>query len=485
MSLRARVAPAPPAVTVAEVLRVGLPDYARAHRLPSHHWRVLRAILACRTPELGGHLYQCSHCGERRFVPHSCRNRHCPTCQGANGYAWMQAQAGALLPIPYFHLVFTLPHALNPLIRQNQARCYELLFACASATLLEFGRGELQAQLGVTAVLHTWSQTLLDHYHLHCIVTGGGLREDGTWAARSPQWLFPVRALSAMFRGKFRAGLRQLYRDGRLQFHGQQQASAPPAAFAALVDQATRPPWVVYAKRPFAGPEVVLAYLARYTHRVGITNHRLLALDQRAHTVRFAYKDYAEQSRSKALTLACAEFVRRLQLHLLPERFVKIRHYGLLANRNRRTRIAAARAAMPAQAQRPDPPAPAANAETVPEVPIGLPACCPHCHQQADWILVERLAPPPGLPGPVPRFLVMILAPSSPLPGSRSAAAAPAVPVLWPEGFPDPFCCRSPGHAAIGSAPSSFAARRPGPFNRAARRVNTAPGHPSRGYFPR
>src|SRR3990172_4038323 len=269
MSLRARVGPAPPAVTVAEVLRVGLPDYARVHRLPSHHWRVLRAILACRTPELGGHLYQCSHCGERGVVA---------------------------------------PSLLNPLIRQNQARCYELLFACASATLLEFGRGELQAQLGVTAVLHTWSQTLLDHYHLHCIVTGGGLRQDGTWAARSPQWLFPVRALSAMFRGKFRAGLRQLYRDDRLQFHGQQQTSAPPAAFAALVDQATRPPWVVYAKRPFAGPEVVLAYLARYTHRVGITNHRLLALDKRAHTVRFAYKDYAEQSRSKPLTLASAEF---------------------------------------------------------------------------------------------------------------------------------------------------------------------------------
>ena len=229
------------------------------------------------------------------------------------------------------------------------------------------------------------------------------LRQEWGTNRRSPQWLFPVRALSAMFSGKFRAGLRQLYRDDRLQFHGQQQTSAPPAAFAALVDQATRPPWVVYAKRPFAGPEVVLAYLARYTHRVGITNHRLLALDQRAHTVRFAYKDYAEQSRSKALTLACAEFVRRLQLHLLPERFVKIRHYGLLANRNRRTRIAAARAAMPAQAQRPDPPAPAANAETVPEVPIGLPACCPHCHQQADWILVERLAPPPRRPDcPVP-----------------------------------------------------------------------------------
>lgn len=394
MTARAHIAPAPPAVTVAEVLRVGLPDHAREHRLPAHHWRVLRAIMACRTPELGGHWYQCSHCGERRFVPHSCRNRHCPTCQGANGYAWMQAQAEALLPIPYFHLVFTLPHALNPLIRQNQARCYALLFACASATLLEFGRGELQAQLGVTAVLHTWSQTLLDHYHLHCIVTGGGLREDGTWAATPAHWLFPVRALSAMFRGKFRAGLRQLYRDGKLEFHGQLEPLASPEAFAKLLAAAFAEKWVVYAKRPFAGPEVVLAYLARYTHRVGITNHRLLALDKRAHTVRFAYKDYADQSRPKALRLACAEFVRRFQLHLLPERFVKIRHFGLLANRNRHPRIAAARAALPAKAQQPDPPAPAANAGAVPEVPIGLPACCPRCHQKADWVLVERVAPP-------------------------------------------------------------------------------------------
>src|SRR5208283_5399087 len=178
MPAQAGATPAEPGLSVADVLRVGLPAHAQTHRLPPHHWRVLRAIQACRTPELGGHLYQCSQCGTQRFVPHSCRNRHCPTCQGANGYAWMQNQADALLPIPYFHIVFTLPHALNPLIRQNQSRCYDLLFACASATLLEFGRRELGAQLGITTVLHTWSQTLQDHYHLHCIVTGGGLRED-------------------------------------------------------------------------------------------------------------------------------------------------------------------------------------------------------------------------------------------------------------------------------------------------------------------
>jgi hypothetical protein len=388
MTVRALTAPAAPAFKVAEVLRVGLPEYTHAHRLPAHHWRVLRAILACRTPELGGHWYQCARCGERQFVPHSCRNRHCPSCQGANGQAWLQAQAAALLPIPYFHLVFTLPHALNPLIRQNQARCYELLFACAAQTLLEFGRGELNAQLGITAVLHTWSQTLLDHYHLHCIVTGGGLRADGTWAGGSAQWLFPVRALSAKFRGKFRAGLTCLYRCGQLGFFGQLQPLARPEGFGRVVKEAFRQPWVVYAKRPFAGPKVVLAYLARYTHRVGITDHRLLALDPAARTVRFAYKDYAAGSRRKAVTLTCAEFVRRFQLHLLPERFVKIRHYGLLANRNRRSHIEAARAVLPATAPPQEPAEPADS-----EIPPGLPRCCPCCHQPAGWILIERVAP--------------------------------------------------------------------------------------------
>ena len=395
MSPRTGAANAQPGLTVAEAVRVGLPDYAREHRLPLQHWRILRAIQACRTPELGGHLYQCGRCEQPQFVPHSCRNRHCPTCQGANGLAWMQAQQDLLLPIPYFHLVFTLPHALNPLIRQNQAACYTLLFSSAAQTLLEFGRGELQAQLGLTLVLHTWSQTLLDHYHVHAIVTGGGLREDGTWAGTPPHWLFPVRALSAMFRGKFRAGLQQLYHAGQLEFHGAQTSGAVPAAFGAFLRQATAKPWVVYAKAPFAGPDTVLAYLARYTHRVGLTNARVLAVDRTARTVCFAYKDYADHGRQKKLTVPGAEFVRRLQLHFLPARFVKLRHYGLLANRNRHTRIAQARAALPPAPLPVSPPAPTPATEPppTPEVPAGLPARCPHCHQAADWILIERVPP--------------------------------------------------------------------------------------------
>ena len=394
MSPQAGSPPAKPDFTVAEVLRVGLPDYAREHPMPPEHWRVLRAILACRTPELGGHVYQCSHCAQPQFVPHSCRNRHCPTCQGANGYAWLDAQSAVLLPVPYFHVVFTLPHALNPLIRQNSARTYELLFAAASATLLAFGEHELHARLGVTMVLHTWSQTLLGHYHVHAIVTGGGLRTDGAgWAGVPAHWLFPVPALAAMFRGKFRAGLQALYDQGRLEFHGQSKLLGCRPAFQRLVYAATRQPWIVYAKRPFAGPETVLAYLARYTHRIGLTNYRVRAVDHADHTVTFTYKDYADRSRQKTLRLGCGEFIRRLRLHILPPRFVKIRHYGLLANRDRHAHLLAARAALPpAPTASPLPSGPAATAPSA-EPPPGLPRCCPHCHAQADWILVSISRP--------------------------------------------------------------------------------------------
>ena len=395
MSPQAGGGAAKPDFTVAEVLRAGLPpDYVRAHPMPPQHWRVLRAILACRTPELGGHLYQCSACGERQFVPHSCRNRHCPTCQGANGFAWLEAQQAVLLPIPYFHVVFTLPHALNPLIRQNPARCYERLFASASATLLAFGERELHAQLGLTMVLHTWSQTLLDHYHVHAIVTGGGLRRAGAgWVSTPRHWLFPVRALSAMFRGKFRAGLQALRREGQLEFRGQCAPLAEATAFQQLVRDATRTPWVVYAKRPFAGPATVLAYLARYTHRIGLTDYRVRALDRAARTVTFAYKDYADRSRQKTLCLGCDEFIRRLRLHILPPRFVKIRHYGLLANRDRHAHLLAARAALPPAPT--ESPLPTGPAETAPsaEPPAGLPRCCPQCRAQADWVLGEILLP--------------------------------------------------------------------------------------------
>jgi hypothetical protein len=305
---------------------------------------------------------------------------------------WLERQAEALLPIPYFHLVFTLPHELNPLIQQNQAVLYHLLFSAATATLIEFGQSRLQAQIGVTAVLHTWSQTLLDHYHLHCIVTGGGLGMGAkNWRAVSPRWLFPVRALSIVYRAKFRAGLQTLFERGELQFHGQLDSLALPAKFGRLVRKACRLKWVVYAKRPFAGPEAVLAYLSRYTHRVGITNKRILALDEESRTVSFAYKDYAEESRRKVMTLAAGEFVRRFCLHILPPRFVKIRHYGILSNRNRSSRVAEARAALG-----PDPKATVEHTEI--ESAAVAPATadtllCPYCGKPG-LVLVRVVRPP-------------------------------------------------------------------------------------------
>jgi DNA-directed RNA polymerase subunit RPC12/RpoP len=363
-----------PGPTLAEVLRLGL--RGGAPKLPTPHWKILRALLACRTPALGGHRYLCQDCGQTHFVPHSCRNRHCPVCQGAAAHRWLEQQQSALLPVPYFHLVFTLPHLLNPLIRQNQRAVYTLLFQAASQTLLQFGQNRFGAQLGITAVLHTWSQTLLDHYHLHCIVTGGALSADGTrWVRASGHYLFAVKALSVVFRGKFCAGLEQLYAQAKLYFHGQLRALAAPQAFATLLRQATAQKWVVYSKRPFAGPEQVLAYLSRYTHRVAISPRRLLSIDTRAHTVTFAWKDYAEGCRRKKMTLSGSEFLRRFCLHLLPPRLVKIRHFGFLSNRQRQAKLAQARALLPAAASA-DSSAkePAANAD---QAPPGI--VCPHC----------------------------------------------------------------------------------------------------------
>ena len=374
--------PAPAAgLSLAAILRAGLNGSRPS--LSQHHWRILNALLACRTPALGGHRYRCLECGGTHFVPHSCRNRHCPLCQGQAPRQWLAKQEAALLPVPYFHLVFTLPHVLNPLIRQNQRALYTLLFEAASQTLLEFGRNRFQAQLGITAVLHTWSQTLSDHYHLHCIVTGGGLAEDGGRWVRAPgHYLFAVRALSAVFRGKFCAGLEQLYADQKLEFHGQLGPLAHPDSFKNLLCQAVRHKWTVYAKRPFAGPQQVLAYLSRYTHRVAISPRRLLALDPQAQTVTFAWKDYADGTKRKTMTLGLQEFVRRFCLHLLPERFVKIRHFGFLSNRQRQTRVTQARALL---SQLP-PPGASSPAEPVP------PRICPHCGSP-HLLLIEIIGP--------------------------------------------------------------------------------------------
>jgi hypothetical protein len=377
----------PPAgLQLAEVLRLGLK--APPFKLPTHHWKILRALLACRTLALGGHRYGCQQCGQSHFVPHSCRNRHCPLCQGQAAHRWLEQQERALLPVPYFHLVFTLPHVLNPLIQQNQRALYTLLFAAASQTLLQFGQNRFGVQLGITAVLHTWSQTLVGHYHLHCIVTGGGLTRDGSrWVSTGGKYLFAVRALSAVFRGKFCAGLQQLQTEQQLQFHGQLAPQAQPKAFAQLLHQATRQKWVVYAKRPFAGPKQVLAYLSRYTHRVALSPRRLLALDEPKQIVTFAWKDYADGAKRKTMSLEVKEFLRRFCLHLLPKAFVKIRHFGFSSNRQRQTRVAQARALLqprPPPDCAPNDGQPQAAAPTLATTPGRV---CPHCGSDRLWVI--------------------------------------------------------------------------------------------------
>ena len=388
---RAGAGPKQPALSLAEVLRAGL-AWPQAPQLPPHHWKILNALLTCRTPQLGGHRYRCEHCGRLHFVPRSCGNRHCPNCQWQQALEWLDRQTELLLPIPYFHVVFTLPHLFNPLIQQNRTALYTLLFWAASQTLLEFGRNNLGAQLGLTLVLHTWSQTLLDHYHVHCIVTGGGLAlEGGTWKGTQAGFLFPVAALAKVFQGKFCEKLQKLHANGKLQFHGQLSERAQTVPFQALIRQATDKSWNVYAKRPFAGPDQVLKYLSGYTHRVAISQRRLLTLHPETGKVKFAYKLRRDPAPPlwTDMELDLPEFVRRFCLHILPERFVKIRHYGFLANRGRQKRVAQARALLTAASTAESKPAPAEDPQPDPTAqsdPVKR-LVCPYCgHRALVWI---------------------------------------------------------------------------------------------------
>ncbi len=385
--------------TLGQILR-GVVEQSRRLdlRLAPQQWKVVRALAACRTPALGGQLYYCPACRREHLVAHSCRNRHCPACQANRAIDWLTQQEAALLPIPYFHLVFTLPHALNGLIRQNRRRIFNLLFGAASQTLLRFAEQKIGARIGITAVLHTWSQTLLDHYHLHCIVSGGGLGLDGQhWVCTRDYYLFPVRALSRMFRGKFLAGCQQLYREGQLEFHGQLEARGSAAGFERLLRAAAKDNWVVYAKRPFAGPQQVLSYLSLYTHRVAISNRRLLAAD--GQSVTFSYKDYADGARRKTMSLELGEFVRRFALHVLPEGFVKIRHYGLLGNRGRAQRLQRVRqllgVAAGAPVQEAVEPPPDKGLASGPQTPGRCPFCGRPTLILVGSVSPERLAHPP------------------------------------------------------------------------------------------
>jgi hypothetical protein len=330
----------PPRLTVAEVIRSCLDEFLEKYGstlLPEHR-RVLEDLTACRTAALGGHVLGCPDCGHQQIAYNSCGNRHCPTCQASAAARWLDAEVADLLPVAYFHVVFTLPNILDPIARSNPRVVYNLLLRCAAETLLAVAAHpeRLGAHTGVLTVLHTWGQNLQFHPHVHCVVPGGGLSPDGTrWIASHPRFFLPVRVLSAVFRGKFLEGLRTAYGAGKLRMPGRQTASAPRrrADFERLLTNATRTQWVVYAKPPFGGPQQVLKYLARYTHRVAISNNRLLDLSNGA--VRFRYKDYRHGSRKRTIELSAVEFVRRLLLHVLPSRFVRIRRYGILSNCHR------------------------------------------------------------------------------------------------------------------------------------------------------
>ncbi|MGH9449153.1 MAG: IS91 family transposase [Terriglobia bacterium] len=309
--------------------------------------KALRDITVCRTAVLGGYVEQCDQCGHRQIAYRSCRNRHCPKCQAATRAVWLEQQASALLPVEYFHVVFTLPQSIAPLALQNQRVVYSILFRAASETLLQIAADpkHLGARIGFLAVLHTWGQNLHHHPHLHCVVPGGGISLDGSrWLSTRKKFFLPVKVLSRLFRGKFVAYLKQAFQQGRLGFHGKMQPLGERKRFLAWRDELARSEWVVYAKPPFGGPRQALKYLARYTHRVAISNQRLLSLQNGQ--VTFQWKDYARGNCPRTMTLAATEFIRRFLLHVLPSGFVKIRHYGFLGNRCRQHKIALCRKLM-------------------------------------------------------------------------------------------------------------------------------------------
>ena len=393
-----------PALEVADVIR----EYGAAFRAQHGSWltgtqhQALRDLAACRTAALGGHVEHCLDCGHDRIAYNSCRNRHCPKCQALSRAQWLDRQTKHLLPVAYFHVVFTLPGALAELALANPRVLCDALFQAAAQTLRAVAANpkRLGAQLGMLLVLHTWGQNLHHHPHVHAVVTGGGLSCNAQgvvdasprWMACRPGFFLPVRVLSRVFRGQYLARLRQAFDQGQLVFPGQLAALADAAAFNRWLTPLGQKDWVVYAKRPFGGPEQVLKYLARYTHRVAISNQRLLSLAEGR--VTFRYQDYADDHRSKTMTLSAEEFLRRFVQHVLPKGFVKVRHYGLLAPRGRDARLAVCRrlllpatvvAALPGDAS-------SAGSVTPAHVPT-----CPQCggHRLIARELPAAAAPPP------------------------------------------------------------------------------------------
>jgi len=331
-----------PPLEVADLIRIAGDAFIERNRqwIGWKHVKVLLAIARCRTAALGGHLDECTRCGHRAISYNSCRNRHCPKCQTGARERWIAARQQELLPTRYVHVVFTLPRELAPLVLQNRKAVYDLLFRASAETLMEVARDprHLGAEIGFFSVLHTWNQKLDLHPHVHCVIPAGGLSLDhARWIRSHYRFFLPVKVLSRVFRGKFVAGLKRAFQDGQLRFHGNLALLAQPKIFAAWVRPLFRKDWAVYAKRPFGGPQYVLQYLGRYTHRVAISNHRLISFANGKVTIR--WRDSAHNNEQKLLPLSVDEFLRRFLLHLLPQGFVRIRNFGFLANRRRATRL--------------------------------------------------------------------------------------------------------------------------------------------------
>jgi hypothetical protein len=360
---------------VADIFRAAGSAYraAQAGHLSLHQLKVMAAIEQCRTAALGGHVDACDDCGFVRIAYNSCRNRHCPKCQGAAARTWLAERQADLLPVGYFHVVFTLPAEIAAIAFHNKAIVYDLLFRAASETMMTIAADakHLGARIGITAVLHTWGSALTHHPHIHMIVPGGGFSLDGQrWVSSRPAFLLPVRVLGMLFRRLFLTRLLELHAASRLQFFGEQIGLGDQRAFHRHLAPVRKKRWVVYAKPPFAGPDAVLAYLSRYTHRVAISNRRLISLGETG--VTFRYKDYRRDGakRHRTMTLQVDEFIRRFLLHVLPKGFHRIRHYGLLASAGRRTNVARARELLAV-------PSPEETTEPA-EAPDPQP-CCPCC----------------------------------------------------------------------------------------------------------
>ena len=329
---------------VGDIFRMYGEAYRQKNALSLVQYKAMGAIEACRTARLGGHIDQCDSCGHVRISYNSCRNRHCPKCQCLRKEEWLEARKAELLAVKHFHIVFTLPHELHPLLRSNEALTYNILFQAAAQTLVQLGKEKkyLDAQIGLIAVLHTWGQNLMYHPHLHCLVPAGGLSPDGKkWIPNRKNFFLPIKVVSKLFRGKFLALLKKAFKQGKLNCLGKLKDIKQIKRFNDYLRPLYQKEWVIYAKPPFGGPQQVIHYLGRYTHRVAIANERILGLKNER--ISFAYKDYKEGGKKKVLTLEVEEFIRRFLLHILPRGFHKIRYYGLLATRNRKTQLNEAR----------------------------------------------------------------------------------------------------------------------------------------------